>query len=443
MSVDTLHPSPRRLGKMPGLESSQLPTLSGIRKASAVERLEADKGKYVKSQQIVQTRQQPIIRKPLVAPRNTKMSRPQAPQPTRKVQTRPETQSGMSHLNMEHLSKLITGVSDTLLPSSSTRDKEIKGLGGANQTPLKSPSPTSTLASESSGKSSSSASTPGKSLVFSEAPSGSHAVTVRRVDVRPQVPVKRQPRRVPPQNFLLGPDPSRAVHSHILRLLKPYTQPTSTSPQNNPAGFRPIPVKPPTGFTQPLLPPPKSPTSSTQPLHSHANSPTNPSQPQSIKLPNSPTQLSSSPSQTSPLPSTIPPHLSGEDTHPPPSPAFTRLSSRSSTKRPSLARSKSDVSDRFSHVGVELERFFNFCGLDPADLEELTAPGSDIASISRLRSASAPASERSVEEEEIEEEPVKDGRPSYGISVIERNARVIKWLYGMRQAKDSAKVANI
>lgn len=64
-------------------------------------------------------------------------------------------------------------------------------------------------------------------------------------------------------------------------------------------------------------------------------------------------------------------------------------------------------------------------------------------SVSRLRSASAPASERTAEGEDEDEEAAKDDRPAYGVSVIERNARVIKWLYGMRQAKESPKVASM
>lgn len=64
-------------------------------------------------------------------------------------------------------------------------------------------------------------------------------------------------------------------------------------------------------------------------------------------------------------------------------------------------------------------------------------------SVSRLRSASAPASERSAEGEDEEEAAAEDERPLYGVSVIERNARVIKWLYGMREAKESPKVANM
>uniref|UniRef100_A0A3B3ZID3 Uncharacterized protein n=1 Tax=Periophthalmus magnuspinnatus TaxID=409849 RepID=A0A3B3ZID3_9GOBI len=129
---------------------------------------------------------------------------------------------------------------------------------------------------------------------------------------------------------------------------------------------------------------------------------------------------------------------------PPPSPAFTRLSSSSGRKRPSLTRSKSDLSDRVSRAGTELERFFNLCGLDPADFRDLTASNSDIVSLARFRSVSAPGSEcgGSGREEEEEEEEENAGnaaaRVPYGVSVIERNARVIKWLYGLGQAKDNA-----
>lgn len=131
---------------------------------------------------------------------------------------------------------------------------------------------------------------------------------------------------------------------------------------------------------------------------------------------------------------------------PPPSPAGTRRSSCSSRKRPSLTRSKSDMSDRCSRVGTELERFFNLCGLDPADLQEWAGSCSDIVSMARFRSVSAPGSECAAsdrqgeegEEEGEEEEGNVAARVPYGLSVIERNARVIKWLYGLRSAKDGA-----
>lgn len=136
---------------------------------------------------------------------------------------------------------------------------------------------------------------------------------------------------------------------------------------------------------------------------------------------------------------------------PPLSPAFTHVSSCSSKgschKRPALHRSKSDLSDRFSRATADLERFFNYCGLDPdelvggADCDIITRPNSDI--ISKLHSVNSDGSE---EEELIEEggeglgreEEPGNERVPYQISVIERNARVIKWLYGLRQATGGA-----
>lgn len=102
------------------------------------------------------------------------------------------------------------------------------------------------------------------------------------------------------------------------------------------------------------------------------------------------------------------------------------------------------MSDRCSRAGTELERFFNLCGLDPADLQELAGSSSDIVSMARFRSVSAPGSEcagsgREDEGEEEEEDAGKAAeRVPYGVSVIERNARVIKWLYGLRHEKDNA-----
>lgn len=138
---------------------------------------------------------------------------------------------------------------------------------------------------------------------------------------------------------------------------------------------------------------------------------------------------------------------------PPSSPAFTRLSNTSSKgsgrKHPALHRSKSDLSDRYSRATADLERFFNYCGLDPDEVEGMggverfTRANSDIVSISKLRSVSTPSSEcgddaeQARECEEDEEGPAGGAeRVPYGISVIERNARVIKWLYGIRQARD-------
>lgn len=138
---------------------------------------------------------------------------------------------------------------------------------------------------------------------------------------------------------------------------------------------------------------------------------------------------------------------------PPASPAFTRISNASSKgssrKHPSLHRSKSDLSDRFSRATADMERFFNYCGLDPKEVEGMdgvecfTRANSDIVSVSKLRSVSTPSSEAERARDEGGDEDNEDGpsaaseRVPYGISVIERNARVIKWLYGIRQARDA------
>lgn len=73
----------------------------------------------------------------------------------------------------------------------------------------------------------------------------------------------------------------------------------------------------------------------------------------------------------------------------------------------------------------------------------MTGSSSDIVSLARFRSVSAPGSEcaGSGREDEDDEEEAADnaaGRVPYGVSVIERNARVIKWLYGLRHDKDNA-----
>lgn len=85
-------------------------------------------------------------------------------------------------------------------------------------------------------------------------------------------------------------------------------------------------------------------------------------------------------------------------------------------------------------------------------VERFTRANSDIVSVSKLRSVSTPSSECGDEIERMREEREDDEdkpnrsneRVPYGISVIERNARVIKWLYGIRQARDAGNaVSNV
>ncbi|ROL48860.1 Protein FAM110B [Anabarilius grahami] len=425
MSADAVQPSPRRIIRLPVTPGTQSrnPELScpvkssqGIRKPSAVERLEADKAKYVKSQQVALKKQQPIT-----CSSNNSQSGQGAQQPSRKIPAKPTT-SETPPLNLEHLCKLIDGVSDTTVPVVSSQASSTEKAQVATD-PCKAISATpSPLEEPSVG----SISSQGKAAVEASGVNGCPPMTVRRVDVRPQLPQMRMAGRPQLQNRSQVQLGMPQVPIKLLRLLRPYTQ-----PNQQPIDFKRLhnvtnvtrgPIKPPNSAAQ-TSPSSKSPSSplpikpSTEPLS--RTSPT----------PLTPTSVASS--------------LAKNDFQSPPSPAITRQSSTSSKKRPSLTRSKSDVSDCFSRAGVELERFFNYCGLDPSDLEELARPGSDIVSVSRLRSASVPASEHTAEGEDEEEEAAKDERPVYGVSVIERNARVIKWLYGMRQAKESPKVANM
>ncbi|XP_046727177.1 protein FAM110A [Silurus meridionalis] len=410
MSVDALRQSPRRLPR-PAETADSSP---GQRKPSAVERLEADKAKYVKSQQVALNKQLPIIRKPLMPSSNSGQLRPGPPQPMRKVAARTTSKPESSLFNLDHLNSLINGVCDAFSPSNSLQTEKHGESAARSASRLPSPNLKAVVDEPNLTKD---FSTPKKKILgdgLAMNMSSPYTVTVRRVDVRPQlaIPQMRKPCR--------AQLPGQRVHSQLLQLLKPYTQ---TSPPPQP--LQPIKRR------HDIMNIPNPGKSSMSPLQASAFSPktSTPAIPSPDESPKEQNEKEFSTSAQEPIL--------------PPSPAVTNNSSLSSRKR-SLTRSKSDVSDRFSRAGAEVERFFNYCGLEPSDFEELT-PGSDIASISRLRSASTPASKCSAEGEEDEEEDnaAKDEKPSYNISVIEKNARVIKWLYGMRQAKDSTKVANI
>ncbi|XP_063076160.1 protein FAM110B [Engraulis encrasicolus] len=120
-------------------------------------------------------------------------------------------------------------------------------------------------------------------------------------------------------------------------------------------------------------------------------------------------------------------------------------------RRPSLHRSKSDLSDRYARAGADMERFFNYCGLDPEELESVgvesfARANSDIVSLN-FRSASMISSDcdqsRHSNEDLSDDEDGAGERVPYGISAVERNARVIKWLYSIKQARESQKVSHV
>ncbi|XP_029975022.1 protein FAM110B [Salarias fasciatus] len=458
MPVETLRPSDGRLAGVPFTSAMPFRILNkgpdyfrrqaepGARKLSAVERLEADKAKYVKSQQVALTRQAPIkppiIRKPLVPPGMMLQYQIGSP-PARKVPHCPpdkEAPEGPGDrrrpaLNLDILNNLINDVCDGPLPcsqsssstspSSSSPSSGAKSIGSSlsgdpgeperSGRLLNSLKPSSHAPANSSSASSCTSSPLNTNLraelarrpppVPARVPrfgvpapySSPNSVTVRRVDVRPQAEA-RKPQRAP---------------------LQPPLRPRQTAQGQ---------------VAHPQVPPPPPPFQS--PPHPPV----------------------SAPAQTLPSPPAYPPPSPLlVRAIPPASPAFTRISNASSKgsgrKHPALHRSKSDLSDRYSRATADLERFFNYCGLDPEEVEGMggverfTRASSDIVSVSKLRSVSTPSSEcgddaeRAGEDggdEHDEDGPARAGeRVPYGISVIERNARVIKWLYGIRQARDA------
>ncbi|XP_018593308.1 protein FAM110B [Scleropages formosus] len=424
MPVETLQPSDGPMVGAPftsampfrilnkGPNYFRRPAEPGARKLSAVERLEADKAKYVKSQQVASTRQEPVkppvIRKPLLSPSMMLQCRVSTP-PARKALRRPGDRRG-APLNLDILNNLIN-VSDSppAAPSPASSPSQRNGhLHGTNSSSSSSSSfsPLGRQLPEDQNRRP--PPIPARAVAAGVATGGSPStVTVRRVDVRPHAEVRKPHRaqqQVPTKRPLLQP---QVAQPQAPPPLAPATLPSATQ-------------------TQPQAPPPLAAPS------------TSPSLLAQTFLPSSPLLLRS--------------------TLPPASPAFTRLSSASSRgstrKHPSLHRSKSDLSDRYSRATADLERFFNYCGLDPEEVEGMgverfARASSDIVSVSKLRSVSTPSSEcagpsqHSRQGADEDEEAPPSERVPYGISVIERNARVIKWLYGIRQARDAHTISNV
>ncbi|NXC38072.1 F110D protein, partial [Penelope pileata] len=124
-----------------------------------------------------------------------------------------------------------------------------------------------------------------------------------------------------------------------------------------------------------------------------------------------------------------------------------------SSQAPNLAQHPASPGHRKPVLGLRLslplserEQFFNYCGLDQAVVEGLgqeqfTPAGWDTASVQMPASYEwepSQASGGSREDAGLGEEEL-DVRLCSAISVVERNARVIKWLYSCQQAWAAAK----
>ncbi|XP_035303835.1 protein FAM110C [Cricetulus griseus] len=110
--------------------------------------------------------------------------------------------------------------------------------------------------------------------------------------------------------------------------------------------------------------------------------------------------------------------------------------------RRGLHRSQSDLSSRYSVAKAESDTFFLYCGLEPEVVEALGrenfSAGSDCVTL-KVRSVSMATSDSSFSrqsEDGLQEEELMEQVPST-TSVVERNARIIKWLFTCKKAKET------
>ncbi|NWH91738.1 F110C protein, partial [Aegithalos caudatus] len=115
-------------------------------------------------------------------------------------------------------------------------------------------------------------------------------------------------------------------------------------------------------------------------------------------------------------------------------------------KRRGLHRSQSDISSRYSKSFAEFETFFKYCGLEQEVIEDLGRENFSVVSDNvsfKIRSISVATSEseftRHSGDEGLLEDELTEQVPS-STSVIERNARIIKWLYTCKKATEANKV---
>ncbi|NXY80907.1 F110C protein, partial [Alcedo cyanopectus] len=115
-------------------------------------------------------------------------------------------------------------------------------------------------------------------------------------------------------------------------------------------------------------------------------------------------------------------------------------------KRRGLHRSQSDISSRYSKSFSEFDTFFKYCGLEQEVIEDLGRENFSVVSDNvsfKIRSISVATSEsdftRHSGDEGLLEDELTEQVPS-STSVVERNARIIKWLYTCKKAKEANKV---
>ncbi|XP_039981237.1 LOW QUALITY PROTEIN: protein FAM110C [Xiphias gladius] len=111
-----------------------------------------------------------------------------------------------------------------------------------------------------------------------------------------------------------------------------------------------------------------------------------------------------------------------------------------------VGRSHSDISSRYSKNFADFDAFFKYCGLDGEVVESLgrenfSARSDEIAI--NIRSVSVSTSDGGFSRSSGESDGLQEGelhrKIGRGTSVVERNARIIKWLYSCKNATQTGK----
>lgn len=137
---------------------------------------------------------------------------------------------------------------------------------------------------------------------------------------------------------------------------------------------------------------------------------------------------------------------SGETNGEPKGPLHRKVTETQEQERRSrrgVARSSSDISSRYSKNFADFDAFFKYCGLEGNVIESLgrenfSTRSDDLSSKIRSISASTSDDGFSRSSDGLQEEKLQE-TARQGSSVVERNARIIKWLYSCRNAAESGK----
>ncbi|XP_047446018.1 protein FAM110B [Mugil cephalus] len=433
------------------------------KRLSAVERLEADKAKYVKSQEVINAKQEPI-KPPVLAkpPVGHALLSKRAPGiggggngvgiPFKASNNNAKSDTCGASSGCSKRENLNLEILKNLLNSSSSSGAGSEGLGGGAK---------SAVLVRSSGGMARSWTPSGMPLTYrstmtlneqppDSAPSPTTSHSLRSFPHSLKVPLLNKGGRRSPQqggNLNLSrrvlDERGEKVIDRSRSPLPPLLTSHSSSDLLRLCNGKPLRTA-------------RSSSSSAPPLPPKPNPATLPPPALSLSLPPRRTTLSPSPGENT-TPQSLPCDF-GESSNMSADPNVEPEFGSSVARRPSLHRSKSDLSDRYARAGADVERFFNYCGLDPEELETVgpenfARANSDIVSLN-FRSASMISSDcdqsrrssndglSDADEGEDEEEEAGERVP-YGISAVERNARVIKWLYSIKQARETQKVSHV